>query len=204
MKPSTVYWKRDEPATAAAMRTASARRKHQLPFPSKAKEPFSLKTLQPETYRHLQKKEERSHQVRPLGTAPPWFTSLPSVQTQHHQQRDNKASPLKLKSSPSLQRHHHSKQDTKASDPVEPSASLLETRHHHDNKGVPVKLRDLCTEDKLRVRQLVQQLAELGEEGERARGELLDERVQFRDLLSRLQAQHVQVLREKRDIFYTQ
>ena len=67
-----------------------------------------------------------------------------------------------------------------------------------------MKLRDLCTKDKLRVRQLVQQLAELGVEGERARGELLDERVQFRDLLSRLQAQHVQVLREKRDIFYTQ
>jgi len=56
-----------------------------------------------------------------------------------------------------------------------------------------VKLRDLCSEDKAHVRQLVEQLAQVGLEKEELEHQIEADRLQFSQLLDRLKEEHLKV-----------
>lgn len=65
--------------------------------------------------------------------------------------------------------------------------------------GCPT-LRDLCPEDKRRVKNLVEEVARLGTEKERMELEMVRERAALQSLLQNLHTKHHQVVKEKKNI----
>ena len=61
-------------------------------------------------------------------------------------------------------------------------------------------LKDLCPEDKHRVKQLIEQLARTSSEKEAMEDKVKEERRQFTVLLDKLKKQHHKVVKEKKDI----
>lgn len=63
-----------------------------------------------------------------------------------------------------------------------------------------ISLRDLCPEDKCRVKGLVEEVARLGSEKEKLEGEMSQERIALQGLLENLTKKQHQLVREKKDI----
>ena len=63
-------------------------------------------------------------------------------------------------------------------------------------------LKDLCSEDKHRVRQLIEDLARVGSEKEIIERSLRNEREQNQELLSRMKKQQLELAEEKHHILY--
>lgn len=61
-------------------------------------------------------------------------------------------------------------------------------------------LKDLCPEDKRKVKNLLEEVARLGSEKERLEGEMVREREALEGVLERLKAKHHRMVREKKDI----
>ena len=61
-------------------------------------------------------------------------------------------------------------------------------------------LRDLCLEDKRRVKNLVEEVARLGTEKERLELEMVKERAALQSLLDNLNTKHHLVVEEKKNI----
>ena len=61
-------------------------------------------------------------------------------------------------------------------------------------------LKELCPEDKHRVRQLIEELVRVGSEKEKAEERLRGERKEFQELLLQLRSQHQKVVKEKQGI----
>ena len=61
-------------------------------------------------------------------------------------------------------------------------------------------LKDLCPEDKQRVKQLIEQLARTSTEKEAMEDRMREERRQFSLLLGKLKKQHHKVVKEKKEV----
>lgn len=61
-------------------------------------------------------------------------------------------------------------------------------------------LKELCPEDKHRVRQLIEELVRVGSEKEKAEEKLRGERKEFQELVLQLRSQHQKVVKEKQGI----
>lgn len=72
----------------------------------------------------------------------------------------------------------------------------------HSQTGRP-SLKELCPEDKHRVRLLIEQLARTSSEKEAMEDQVKEERKQFATLLEKLKEQHHKVVKEKKDILFT-
>lgn len=64
-------------------------------------------------------------------------------------------------------------------------------------------LKELCLEDKRRVRQLIEELARVSSEKEMAEERLRGERKAFQELLLQLRSEHQEVVKEKQGILCT-
>ena len=69
------------------------------------------------------------------------------------------------------------------------------------NTGRP-SLKDLCLEDKQRVKQLIEQLARTSTEKEAMEDKMREERRQFTLLLDKLKKQHHKVVKEKKEVSF--
>ena len=74
--------------------------------------------------------------------------------------------------------------------------------HIYSQPGRP-SLKELCPEDKRRVRLLIEQLARTSCEKEAMEDQVKEERKQFAILLEKLKEQHHKVVKEKKDILFT-
>lgn len=61
-------------------------------------------------------------------------------------------------------------------------------------------MKDLCPEDKRRVKQLIEQLARTSTDKEAMEGRMKEERRQFTLLLDKLKKQHHKVVKEKKEV----
>ena len=73
--------------------------------------------------------------------------------------------------------------------------------HTHTHTGRP-SLKELCPEDKRRVRLLIEQLARTSSEKEAMEDQVKEERREFTLLLDKLKKQHHKVVKEKNDILF--
>ena len=64
-------------------------------------------------------------------------------------------------------------------------------------------LKELCPDDKRRVRQLIEELARVSSEKETAEERLRGERKAFQEILLQLRSEHREVLKEKQGILCT-
>ena len=64
-------------------------------------------------------------------------------------------------------------------------------------------MKDLCPEDKQRVKQLIEQLARTSTEKEAMEDRMREERRQFSLLLDKLKKQHHKVVKEKKEVCIT-
>lgn len=74
------------------------------------------------------------------------------------------------------------------------------TTHTCLHPGLKPTIRDLCPDDKRRVKGLVEAVARLGSEKDKLESEMLQERVALQGLLENLTNQHHRLLRAKKDI----